>query len=545
MMRDVRLSVSMMASMLALLVGPFASAANGNGSISGAVRDTNNVPLVAAEVRAIASDGTITVVLSDAQGRYALSDLNPGKYTVTAYKKFYERSKEKMIDAAKPVMNADFAITSLTSPPATQLSSADITPYLPGPDDEKALFLDRCGRCHSVGTALQISRDADGWNEIFELMRKISTAVITDEIKPQIIDYLTKNFGPDNTLISNFGKEAKTQTQPVPLGSNIEYKQYPPSKRPWEGRANGLPTENHTTVADGKGSAWFTEYRGHSIGRIDLATGKTTEYELKTPGAQPFGMDVTPDGKVWFTAGSVLGNIDPATGEMSEIPVPAFEDRKAGGANSMLAGKDSLLWMCTSAGIDSYNPATKVFKNYLIEDGKGGAIGIAEHGDAIWFGQIRSNKVGYLEPASGEVKTFAIPSPDVVVERLRVDQKGRVWIGEYAAGKLGLLEPGSSQIVEIDLPYRCQPYGVEVDKQGAIWAVCFERSTLIRLDPDTKAMVEYPQPAGSGGIARDLRVDAQGTMWYVEWFGRKVTAVEQMNQPSSVKAIPHVIPDVD
>jgi hypothetical protein len=58
-------------------------------------------------------------------------------------------------------------------------------------------------------------------------------------------------------------------------------------------------------------------------------------------------------------------------------------------------------------------------------------------------------------------------------------------------------------------------------------------------------MVEYSQPAGRGGIARDLRVDAHGAMWYVEWFGRRIIAVEHMNQTTSVKAIQQVIPDVD
>jgi len=57
-----------------------------------------------------------------------------------------------------------------------------------------------------------------------------------------------------------------------------------------------------------------------------------------------------------------------------------------------------------------------------------------------------------------------------------------------------------------------------------------------------KAMVEYPQPVGSGGIARDLRVDSQRTIRHVEWFGRRIAAVEQMNQTASLKAIHHVIP---
>src|SRR5438105_3506103 len=59
---------------------------------------------------------------------------------------------------------------------------------------------------------------------------------------------------------------------------------------------------------------------------------------------------------------------------------------------------------CVSAGIDSYDPSNQEIKNYVIEDRKGGVIGIAE-----------------------------------------------LWIGEYAAGKVGLLEPGSNQIVEIDM----------------------------------------------------------------------------------------------
>jgi len=79
-------------------------------------------------------------------------------------------------------------------------------------------------------------------------------------------------------------------------------------------------------------------------------------------------------------------------------------------------------------------------------------------------------------------------------------------------------------MVEIDMPYLCQPYNVAVDKQGAIWIVCMMRSTLARIDPDTRVIVEYPQPAGSGGIARELREDLQGIMWYVEWYGRRVRA---------------------
>ncbi|HSX98017.1 MAG TPA: virginiamycin B lyase, partial [Streptomyces sp.] len=53
-----------------------------------------------------------------------------------------------------------------------------------------------------------------------------------------------------------------------------------------------------TTGPDG--ALWFTEFRGHRIGRITTA-GEATSFALPTPDAGPFGIAAGPDDALWFT----------------------------------------------------------------------------------------------------------------------------------------------------------------------------------------------------------------------------------------------------
>jgi streptogramin lyase len=312
-----------------------------------------------------------------------------------------------------------------------------------------------------------------------------------------------------------------------------------------------VPPELVAATYDGKGTVWFTEAASHgtadgvapvtkgtfnygavsTIGKIDLPTGKVTEIDLKTPNVSPYFIELAPDGKIWFTAHpAILGSIDPKTGAIEEIPVPLTKEGKPGDATTMGVGKDGLVWYCSreTGSINSYDPETKKFKIYVIEDGKGWPFGIEWHGDEIWFGLIKENKVGYLKPLTGEIKTYPIPSPSGI-ERLRVDKKGRVWIPERESHKVGMMAPGTEKVVETDLPTNCSPYTLELDKKGTIWVLCQNRASLVKVDPDTMAMVEYPMPADSGGVGRELTLDSEGGIWYAEWYGRRVTRFRQID----------------
>jgi virginiamycin B lyase len=258
---------------------------------------------------------------------------------------------------------------------------------------------------------------------------------------------------------------------------------------------------------------------------------------LKTRNESPFAISIAKDGIVWFATPSIIGSIDPGTGRINEIPAPKGEDGKPPYVRCMTIGNDGTIWyVAQGAGrIDSYDPKTEKFTTYPVEDRKGRPFGIAVHGDEVWFSLIASNKVGYLKPATGEIKTFPIPTPKVGVERVKVDAKGRVWIPERDVAKLGMLAPGSDTIVEKDLPYMCSPYTDEVDLEGSVWVVCQHRASLVRVNPDTMAMVEYPMPSGSSGVARELYVDSQGSLWFAEWFSGKVTGFKRIGVMQGAK----------
>jgi len=57
------------------------------------------------------------------------------------------------------------------------------------------------------------------------------------------------------------------------------------------------------------GAVWFTELRGHRLGR--LADGKITEFELPRPDARPVGIAVDGSNNVWYAdLSGWLGRLD-------------------------------------------------------------------------------------------------------------------------------------------------------------------------------------------------------------------------------------------
>src|SRR5437867_7627182 len=57
---------------------------------------------------------------------------------------------------------------------------------------------------------------------------------------------------------------------------------------------------------DRSGTLWVELVNANAIARLDVDTGAVKEFPLPTPGAQPGGMELGPDGGIWFP--EVMGN---------------------------------------------------------------------------------------------------------------------------------------------------------------------------------------------------------------------------------------------
>ncbi len=97
-----------------------------------------------------------------------------------------------------------------------------------------------------------------------------------------------------------------------------------------------------------------------------------------------------------------------------------------------------------------------------------------------------------------------------------------------------MFDPSSKQFTMYDLPYPSSPYSLYVDARpgvkGYVWVGNHDRDSLIRFDPDTEEMIEYPLP-GLQTQLRDIWPDAEGRLWFTQYGRNKVTSVEPAQVP--------------
>ena len=501
-----------------------AAAAQTVAALSGKVADGDGAPLHAAIVRAQdPTTGVTTVALTGPDGQYRFPQLKPGEYTVSTIKKGYGPSQAKTVKLTAPKTGISFVQEALATIPLSQMTSADIIAHLPD-SPNRTPVVGSCVGCHSLGRVLQQGRNTDEWIAVMEWMKTIPGGYvsITDETVPPMLDYLSTYFGRDTTLPEEFSEKVRKAKVEIPFGHEVIITEY------------DIPTPiamPHTAVPDGRGNVWFAEFGASKVGRLELSTGEITEYPTNTPDAHPHGITAGPDGTVWFTALPYgIGRIDPGADKVKLIKIPDQAGGQQAGAHTIIVARSGIVWFTEILGgsIGRYDPKTGDYRSFPIEEG-GAPYGIVEREDNLfWFALLRSSKIGFFDSNSGEVEIYPVPTLDSEPQRLRFDAKGRLWFGEYV-GKIGMFEPASEKFTEYDLPFRGSAYSIHVDPDGDVWVGSFERDSMIRFDPDTKQMLEYPLP-GTGAIVRDIWPDDEGRMWFVQWGRNKVTSVEKLDR---------------
>jgi virginiamycin B lyase len=172
-------------------------------------------------------------------------------------------------------------------------------------------------------------------------------------------------------------------------------------------------------------------------------------------------------------------------------------------------------------------------------------------------------------PATVTIKEWLAPTLGSRPHDSHAAADGSIWwTGQYA-NKLGRLDPRSGQIREFDLPANHQPHGLTEDRQGNIWYTGIQKGVIGQLDPRTGQVREYPlnQPGTrgphtpifdarsgnvfftlqSGHVGRinttsgemlimktptdntypyGIRLDSQGVPWYVDFRGNRIGRVD-------------------
>ncbi len=193
------------------------------------------------------------------------------------------------------------------------------------------------------------------------------------------------------------------------------------------------------------GNVFVTETLTSSIVEYNQTSERFEHFWNLKPGSQPVGIAVNDSSDlIWFTnhASSQIGSVDEKSGVLQSYATSLF----------------------------SYNYSTSG-STYV--DTLPYWIQLSSHG-MVWFDEHVGNKIARLNPSSGELTEFIVPTPQSSPLRFDLDeQTGLVWFTEFQGNKLGIMDENQSSGLRVnispkDAKLASQPTNITVNSPGMI-----------------------------------------------------------------------------
>jgi streptogramin lyase len=460
---------------------------------------------------------TITVtVVSDEHGlyRFPASHLAPGNYDLKIRAAGYVLPQPATVAvAAGKTAHADLRL-STTDDLADQLTNGEWMLSAPGTAMQKDAVLD-CSSCHTL------RRIVDSYH---------TAAEFRSTVLPRMANYANNTFW------------LKPQPFKVNRGSN-----------PWPAdMADYLASINLSSGPHAWPLKTYPRLKGASTHEI------ITEYALPGRLIQPHDVIGTPDGTIWYSdfGQNFIGTLNPKTGQVAQIPVPAMKPGYIAGGLEIDADPAGNLWLSNmfQGGLTRYDPRTKTFTQFPVPpaahpeytqesmvmpthmnvdgkvwtnnqddhsfrrlDPKTGAWDsfgpftypgstktfnsygvLSDKNNTLWLLDFGGAAIAHFTPATGVLKIIPTPTLNSHPRRGRVDDRtGLFWFAEFQANRIGEIDTAddSSPIKEYLLPTPFDaPYDVVADKNGTVWAGSELSDRISHLDPATGTIVDYELP---------------------------------------------------
>src|SRR6266542_4012728 len=122
---------------------------------------------------------------------------------------------------------------------------------------------------------------------------------------------------------------------------------------------------------------------------------------------------------------------------------------------------------------------------------------IFDQSGILWFTVQNANRVGRLDPKTGEIKLLKPPTPKSRPYGMAVSSKGTVFYVAFGINKVGSVDPKTLEIREYSLPDPgSRPRRITITSDDIVWYADFSRGYLGRLDPATGKVTEWVSPSG-------------------------------------------------
>ncbi|MFN7088131.1 MAG: hypothetical protein ACK4N4_16100 [Burkholderiales bacterium] len=164
-----------------------------------------------------------------------------------------------------------------------------------------------------------------------------------------------------------------------------------------------------------------------------------------------------------------------------------------------LATRDGAIWYTgqLSNKLGRVDPGTGQIKEYPLKTPQTAPHGLVEDKDGnIFFTGNNLGLIGKLDPKTGNVTEYRMPDPNAKdPHSLSFAPDGMLFFTLQQSNMIGRLDPKTGEIELVASPTpRSRPYGILVNSKGIPHVVLFGTNKIARIDPKTMEIKEYTLP---------------------------------------------------
>jgi virginiamycin B lyase len=148
-------------------------------------------------------------------------------------------------------------------------------------------------------------------------------------------------------------------------------------------------------------------------------------------------------------------------------------------------------------------------------------------GDALWFTEQMQNKIGRLDPKTGEFKEYPLKVENSGPHGLVSDRDGNVWFTGNFAGYIGKLDPKTGAVTEHKMPDKKaeDPHTAVFDRNGILWFTVQRGNMVGRLDPVSGKIELKPVPT-EGALPYGIQISSKGVPIFCEFGTNKIASID-------------------
>jgi virginiamycin B lyase len=157
---------------------------------------------------------------------------------------------------------------------------------------------------------------------------------------------------------------------------------------------------------------------------------------------------------------------------------------------------------------------------------------------SLWFTEQKANKLGRLDPKSGQIREYPLPTADSGPHGLVADREGNIWFTANYKGYVGKLDPRSGKVAEFPVSLaQADPHTPAIDSRGRVWFTMQQANQVGRLDPQS-GKIELREVPTRGARPYGILITAQDVPVFCEFGSNKLGTVD----PETMAIREHTLP---